>query len=254
MITLQRLNMDSSWRITMSGVSFLVDPWLVGSEVDGYRWLNEQWHVTQPVAIDDIGEYEFILITQSYDDHLHPQTLELLDSAKPLLATAKAYKRLQRKFPKREIHKIGEDGSGLEFGELVFKSYRPKKVLDPVYFAVSMHDPAGNSIFYAPHGFTLSEKQLGKLVTDSVDLLITTFTDFKLPAILGGHVNPGTAHAEALALQIRPKQVIHTHDEPKEMKGLVAKYAKVEYPDYDQLSREFAFRFIDIQDYTPVTI
>ncbi len=104
--------------------------------------------------------------------------------------------------------------------------------------------------FYAPHGFTLSDQQLDKLVDRDVDLLITTFTDFRLPQILGGHVNPGLDNAMALHHQLAPASVINTHDEEKKMKGLVARSAKVQYPDYESLQDSADMNFIHVHDYS----
>jgi len=239
--------------MAISGTSFIIDPWLIGSEVDGFKWLNEQWHVKEPVSVEDLPDYDFIVITQPYEDHCHLETLRELDETKPILATQKAFKRLRNKFPARKIHLIPHVEGHLEWHGLVFKGFRPKRLIDPIYFALSI-EGKNESVFYAPHGFTLSEKQLSRLATDEVSLMITTFTDFRLPEILGGHVNPGIENAMLLHAQVNPLHVINTHDEQKKMKGLVAKTAKVEYPDYTELSGRPGLNFIDIQDYQTIDI
>ena len=66
MIKLKRLNLDSSWHIHFNKIKFILDPWLIGSEIDGFSWLNEQWHIKEPVAIKDIPEYDLIVISQNY--------------------------------------------------------------------------------------------------------------------------------------------------------------------------------------------
>lgn len=245
---LQRLNLDSSWHITIGGTSFVMDPWLIGSEVDGFKWLNEQWHIKEPVKPDDLPSYDFIVITQSYEDHCHLATLKALDPAKPIVATKKAFKRIRSRLRKRQVHLIPEGEGELEWEGVTFKGFRPKRLLDPIYYAVSIQKKS-ESIFYAPHGFTLSQKQLDRLGSDDIKLLITTFTDFRLPEILGGHVNPGIENAMLLHRQVRPEHVINTHDEQKKMKGLVANTAKVTYPDYDLLSARKDMNFIDVRDY-----
>ena len=58
--TLQRLNMDSSWHLAAGSTGLVLDPWLVGSEVDVARWFNEQWHETEPVAIADVPPHNAI--------------------------------------------------------------------------------------------------------------------------------------------------------------------------------------------------
>ena len=241
--------MDSSWYFDFGSTSFLLDPWLVGSEIDGFKWLNEQWHVHEPVSISDLPEYDFIVISQSYEDHCHLETLALLDPSKPIVATRKAYNRLRKKFPDRAFHLVDEKADALKFNGIEFRSFRPKKLLDPIYYSMSFTNSDGRSVFYAPHGFTLSEKQLARLQGSTFDLLITTFTDFRIPEILGGHVNPGLENAALLHQQLNPKEVIHTHDEPKRMQGLVARTAKITYPDYGELLDDERFNFRHVDNY-----
>jgi len=35
MLSVKRLNLDSSWSIDFNSVNFIIDPWLIGSEIDG---------------------------------------------------------------------------------------------------------------------------------------------------------------------------------------------------------------------------
>ena len=98
------------------------------------------------------------------------------------------------------------------------------------------------------------DAQLTRLDQKQVDLAITTFTDFRLPGILGGHVNPGTENAAALCQQINARTVINTHDEPKRMQGLVARTARVTYPDYQSLSANTGFNFLEVPDYSPIEL
>lgn len=251
---LQRLNMDSSWQITMEKERFLLDPWLIGSEVDGFSWLNEQWHTTPSVNIADIAPFSFIVITQSYSDHCHIETLNNFDSAIPILATVKAFNILRKAFPKREILLIPENETGLIYAGLRFQSFRPKKLLDPIYFALSIRDEQNKALFYCPHGFELNSKQSKWIKDMNTEVLITTFSQFQLPSILGGLVNPGLKNVKKLINQLNPDIVINTHDEKKIMKGLVAKFAKVEYPDLEKLKEDKTYRFIEMSDYTPLIL
>ena len=66
MLSIKRLNLDSSWHIEYGKNSFVVDPWLIGSEIDGFKWLNEQWHIKEPVKISDLSEFQFLLISQNF--------------------------------------------------------------------------------------------------------------------------------------------------------------------------------------------
>ena len=62
MIKLKRLNLDSSWHIHFNRLKFILDPWLIGSEIDGFKWLNQQWHSNKSVLIKDIPDYDLSLI------------------------------------------------------------------------------------------------------------------------------------------------------------------------------------------------
>jgi L-ascorbate metabolism protein UlaG (beta-lactamase superfamily) len=125
---IQRLNMDSSWAFRWQGLSAIVDPWLVNSEIDGFKWLNEQWHIKDPVAIEALPAADFLLISQSYADHCHFQTLDRLASDCPILATPKACKKLQKKYPERKIDLIPNfDEAPFEKGGSAFGISIPAK-------------------------------------------------------------------------------------------------------------------------------
>ena len=104
------------------------------------------------------------------------------------------------------------------------------------------------AIFISPHGFTLSQDQRGIIRELDFKLLITTFSDFRLPKLLGGHVNPGMENVDYLIHLLNPDFVVNSHDEEKKMSGLVGRYAKVTYPDVDNIELSKA-TFIPIKDY-----
>ena len=56
MVSVKRLNLDSSWHISFDSNKFIIDPWLLGSEIDGFKWLNQQWHIKKTVEIRKIPE------------------------------------------------------------------------------------------------------------------------------------------------------------------------------------------------------
>ena len=95
MLSVKRLNLDSSWSIDFNSVNFIVDPWLIGSEIDGFKWLNEAWHIKDPVKIEDLPEFKFLMISQNYEDHCHIETLKKISDKKPIIATELAYKNIK---------------------------------------------------------------------------------------------------------------------------------------------------------------
>lgn len=253
MLTLRRLNMDTSWSLDWAGTNMLIDPWLVGSEVDGFSWFNEQWHATAPVPIAEIGPYDFIVISQAYSDHCHENTLAALKEVH-VLTVPSAKRRVQRALPERVVHVLPELTSGRwhEQGPLRLAYLDPGKKIDPIYNGIVIrHDQ--QCVVYFPHGFFLKPMQLEALKSLDISVLITSFSHFKLPFFLGGAVNPGQDNAMELVRQLNPAKVVHTHDENKHAKGLVKKIARVEYPTPESLVQSMAGRFI-YQQYDPLII
>ncbi|MEQ9422911.1 MAG: MBL fold metallo-hydrolase [Cyclobacteriaceae bacterium] len=237
MIKIQRLSLDSSWHLDWDGTKCIIDPWLFGPEIDGSPWINKQYHITTPIQIDQLPEYRYIVVSQSYEDHCHTPTLEKLDCTTPILATKKAYKKILRKFSDRQVILISET-DGIDAGALNFISFDPGKMLDPVYYGLLITNEKNEGIFYCPHGFYLNQSQLETLKKINIKVLITTFTLFELPKLLGGKVNPGLENVRVLKEQINPQYILNTHDEHKKMQGIVAKTAKVTYSDFASLKKE----------------
>lgn len=245
--------MDSSWWMEIGGTSFLIDPWLIGSEIDGFNWLNEQWHTTPPVEIDKIPHYDFIVVTQYYSDHCHQNTLKALNPSTAILATAGAFKRIKKELPNRKLLLI-PDNKTVQFQGIELTSLRPKKILDPIYYALIVSKNKNNAFFYSPHGFALTDSQKEMASQLKYDLLMTTFSDFRIPKIMGGHVNPGIENVEYLNQLLQPKKILNTHDEQKKGRGLVLKLAKVVFPDYMALKGRKDMDFVDSQNYEVVEI
>ena len=253
MLTVKRLNMDSSWALTWAGTTLLIDPWLVGSEVDGFSWFNEQWHATPPVPIESVGTYDSIIISQSYSDHCHQPTLAALEPV-PLISTPSAVKRLSKEMRDRTINVLPELGSGewYELGSLQLAYLDPGRRMDPIYNGVVIRHER-ELVVYFPHGFTLTQQQLDCLQDFETLLLITSFSRFKLPSFLGGAVNPGKQNALKLVEALNPRKIVHTHDENKHAKGLVKKIARVDYPNPEELQALMAGRFAYLE-YEPLSI
>ena len=248
MLSVKRLNLDSSWHIKFDSGNFIIDPWLIGSEIDGFKWLNQQWHIKEPVKVENLPSFDFILISQNYEDHCHINTLKKISDEKPILATEKAFKKLRKEFPQRKVTLL-DDNKEVKYNDLTFITFRPDKILDPIYYAVIIINKNNEAIFYAPHGFVLNDSQLSMIKKFSVSLLITTFTEFEIPKIMGGKVNPGMENVYELYRQIEPMNTIKTHDEEKKAKGLVSSLAKIKYADYNAIEENNSINFIRIDNY-----
>ncbi len=254
-LRVRRLNMDSSWEWDFDGFRLVVDPWLVGSEIEFFKWLSEQWHTTPPIPPEEVTPPEALLITQSYMDHCHLPTLELLPGDIPILASLTAHRLLSKKMPERQLEWVPDllESGWLSWNGLELATLHPGRKRDPIYFATLIRYQE-ISVFYCPHGFHLSEAQREAIEGIAFDLLITSFSDFRLPAWLGGHVNPGPENARQLAEVLQPRKVINTHDEQKRGKGLVSLLAKAVYPDYGKLQQEWEGKFVHTPDYNAVML
>lgn len=217
---LQRANLDASWVLTLGGCRLLIDPWLVGSEVDGFAAFSEQWHVHACLTPAEVGPIDAVVLTQPFDDHCHRATLEALPPV-PILAVPAADARLARwGVPAERRVRIGADTA---WGGLRARHLAPSWA-DPTHGAVRL-EAAEGSLLIAPHGLRAS------MPVDPVDVLLVTHATYALPLVLGGTVNLGLAAAQELARRCGARVVLDTHAEPKRARGLVAALARPAYPD-----------------------
>ena len=215
---LQRANLDATWILTLGGKRLLIDPWLVGSEVDGHPLFSEQWHVHACMTPADIGPIDAIVLTQPFDDHCHRATLERLPEV-PILAVPAAYDRVRSwGIAAERCVRIADT----TWGALQLHPLRPS-ALDPTHGALRL-EGADGSVLIAPHGLRASTP------VEPVDVLLVTHTTYALPFFLGGTVNLGLAAAQDLAKRTGARRVIDTHSEPKRARGLVAALARPTYP------------------------
>ncbi len=249
MISVRRLNMDNSWHIQWDEVNFLIDPWLSGTEVDGFSWFNEQWHATPPINYEEVNPFEFAIISQGYPDHCHLETLKKLGNSYSIAAVPAANKKLKGKVDNTlyPVPKINEPA--LEINSLKIFRLIPDK---PIATFNGLVIQKGNEfIFHAPHGGPFSNETLAPLKDLTCKCLITTFTLYQLPFFLGGKINPGKKQAEKLIEQLNPAFILSTHDENKPAKGISNKIAKRIYP---QLTTDMPANYTYINHYQPVEL
>ncbi|AEE49429.1 MBL fold metallo-hydrolase [Haliscomenobacter hydrossis] len=255
MITLQRLNHDTSWKITINGCRLLLDPWLVGTEIDGVSWFNEQWHRIPPVDVKGIGEVDYIVISQPFSDHCHEETIQALPLDLPIATVATARKRLEKTFGQSRQYldiPTAKDGF-LEIAGLRLAQFNTPSLLDQVHNALLILSPTGENIFYAPHGFVPNARQISFLQPFPIHVLITTVSEYHLPFFLGGTVNLGMRAMQKLAKILQPKYIISTHDEQKHAKGLVPRIARTFYPSAAAV-QEKQENFVAVEGYGVVEL
>jgi hypothetical protein len=252
MLSLQRLNQDSSWLLTCASVNLLIDPWLKGNEISGFSWFSEQWHVHPPLSVESIRKtIDYILISQPYSDHCHLETLALFSENIPIVAVPGAVPRLRKKFPNRNIQALIESGRWLTLGNIKLAAVYHHTAFSPKFSSLLIEYAPGEQILYAPHGAATTIFSLPDL---QIKYLLSTTTSFKLPFFLGGAVNPGIAHSIALINHFKPAFFINTHDEKKGKKGLVALLAEVTYVDKINTHIPAGTKYIEIANYEPVLI
>lgn len=248
MLTLQRLNMDSSWKLTSDTYSVLIDPWLIGSEIDGFAWFNKQWHVSKPVPPDQIKDYQAILISQPFSDHCHEETLALLQSV-PIYNAANARKRLLKCISSDRLNSIAQQtDTWTSVGPFRLNILPAPRQLKASFngLLIAVHDCI---VVYLPHGYELNAQQIACIKSFQKRILISSFSSFRLPFFLGGTVNPGLKKSKALAKQIQANYIFQTHDEDKEASGIVKKIAKTNYPKQLHLEKMLEGRFIGLNMY-----
>lgn len=254
-LTIQRLNMDSSWWLEWGKTSILIDPWLLGTEVDGFSWFNEQWHVTPPMPIESLQSYNAIVVSQPFSDHCHEETLAELNKV-PIITTPKAVRRLKKTFPNRQYTVLGtlDTNTWTPYGEWQMTVLEDNNKLSAAFDGIVIKQ-GEDLVVYCPHGFSLTTKQLKALAPFQTRLLMTGFSTFRLPFFLGGTVNPGLTNAERLIQQLEPQKVVQTHDEQKHAKGIVTKIATTHYPTSGELAQQFQHQFVVLNSsYTPYVV
>jgi len=227
---LQRINMDSCWLIKIGDTRFLVDPWLTGSETDGFKWLNRQWHVHEVMKPGELPEFDAILITQPYDDHCHIASLRQIAGNKPILADRRASAKIRRQLKNAQVITLDE-------------KKRTKTLFNNVSLYISPTDKLYNgcviqsgekTLIYLPHGIEIKQRYLKHFPTQA-GVVLSSASTFRLPFWLGGLVAKGISNIQEIQRHFNPRCIYTTHDEPKEGVGLVSIFARKHYPTQAEL-------------------
>ena len=253
-MVLQRLNMDNSWYLQFGGIRWLVDPWLIGAEIDFFSWFNKQWHRTKPIEIGDVPPYDRVLITQKYPDHFHPQTLKALNP-KYLIVPSSIQKKVRKVCPQAEVSSFEEVQASSALGICKIHHLPSQRTMDPIYDGLLLED-GQSSVLLATHGYHPSWTPMMK-DCPPLKIALTPFDEYLLPAILGGAVSPGMEAVRELISDVSPQYVVATHDEDKHAQGLISRLAKItKAPAHHVLSADplLKDRLLTIEDYQPITL
>ncbi len=232
-LSLMRLNGDTSWFVSWNDTTLAIDPWLIGAQVDGFRWFSSQSHVDATVLPADVPSCDAIVLTQPFTDHTHEATLAALGE-RPIVGVRAATRRVAKWFPHRaaEMHVLSKiDAGWVRVGSLRIAILRPTGYKPPGFNALVIANEDNEVLLYAPHGINLRADDIAVLQRCKTVVLLTSLVEYRLPWWLGGVVSPGHVVAVDLVNQLSPQTVVSTHDEAKQATGLVARVAKRSSPE-----------------------
>lgn len=236
-LALTRLNHDSSWLISYGESHLLLDPWLLGEQVDGYRWFSVQAHAQPCMPIAQLPPLTAIAISHPFTDHCHEATLRQLPASTPIMAAPAAYGKIEAlqyfTWPAAIQNGFTHNRHAAVLPFQV-SHWPASKKLDLTHTAllIKIETPVGvgPSLLYAPHGLWPEQAAaIRARLPKPPDVLLTTFTQYKLPVYLGGTVNLGTEKAAEAIRVLQPSVVVRTHDEHKKAWGVVSKLARVDW-------------------------
>lgn len=240
-LIVQRINDDSSWLVRWSGLTFLLDPWLLGDDINFASWFSRQWLSTPPLHVDDLPALDFILVSHQFSDHCSAATLRQLPPLLPVYAAPAAAKKIRQLQHFEQVESLQDwqaSGETRRVGPLTISFFAGAGALDFTHNALLLQaQDSDKSVLYCPHGFGVPTSPRLRALLESVrpTLLLTTFRRYRLPWWLGGPVNLGAEDSIRLAQMVRPQHLIRTHDAAKHEAGIVRRIASgYTHPDPQQ--------------------
>ncbi|XP_030552284.1 uncharacterized protein LOC115756587 isoform X2 [Rhodamnia argentea] len=220
----------NSWLWDVGGLRLLVDPILVGNLDFGIPWLYDAAKkFLKNFQLSDLPDIDYVLITQSLDDHCHLKTLRPLSEMKPdlrVVATPNAKSFLDPLF--RNVTYL-EPGQSCEVearaGPKVRIQATPGPVLGPPWqrpengYLISL--PGQLSLYYEPH--CVYNKSL--LEKEQADIIITPVIKQLLPNFT---LVSGQEDAVQLAKLLQAKYVVPMKNGDLDGKGFLASIIQAE--------------------------
>ncbi|EFJ36420.1 hypothetical protein SELMODRAFT_141274 [Selaginella moellendorffii] len=216
----------NSWLWRVSGVSILVDPVLVGNLDFGVPFLYDGAKKNlHKLKLDELGDVDCLLITQSLDDHCHKRTLEPLSKIYPqlqVIATPNAEPILSKIFKQVTYIEPGQETSFRASSKSSLKvTASAGPVLGPPWqrpengYFVETSDPNAR-IYIEPHCVFDRKLLQGK----TADVVITPVIQQKLPLFT---LVSGQEDAVELAKTLQPRYVVPMNNGDLDAKGILAK-------------------------------
>ena len=171
-MNVERVNGDTSFFIklinTTKTITYLLDPWLLGSEIDCSTCFNEQYLIEPSISIDKIGKVDAIIISHEFSDHCHEKTLLLLDENIPILSTKSAINRLKRNSILKNRTLIEIPTTNCKKNKINFLDYNDIKI--SLICASGIFDYVHNALIIIPNYSNIKNENEG---IDEKDVFLT---------------------------------------------------------------------------------
>ncbi|XP_028768222.1 uncharacterized protein LOC114725817 isoform X2 [Neltuma alba] len=221
----------NSWLWNVGGANILVDPILVGNLDFGIPWLYDAAKkLLKKFQLSDLPEINYLLITQSLDDHCHLKTLRPLSEKSPnlkIIATPNAKELLDPLFKNVTYLEPGQT-SDIEAsnGSRIRVKATAGPVLGPPWQRPEngyiVESPQGQlTLYYEPH----CVYNQGFIEKEQVDIVITPVIKQLLPKFT---LVSGQEDAVKLAKLLQAKFIVPMKNGDLDSKGLLASLVRAE--------------------------
>lgn len=234
MLSLTRLNGDTSWVIEIDGTRLLLDPWLLGPATVGHPAVHRAYLGAPALRPEDVPPVDAVVISHPFPDHCNRSTLRALGRDLPAYTPtvawvfAKALGRFSRVTALGNC--TGRDRS-VVVGRVRLAWCRAAAPFDTTHNALVVRgEDSGTTLVYSPHGLLPTGPAIDAVERQArgrVDALLCTFSLVDLPAHLGGIANLGPEVTAAVTARLAPRYVLSTHDGDKPDTGFIARATRI---------------------------
>jgi len=231
--SLQRLNGDTSFFLHIGDLHLIVDPWLIGPEIDGFSQFNIAEHTSECVQPKDIGKVDGILVSLPFSDHCHELTLSMFPAAVPIYACSGAARRIRQDYrlAHRRVIELSSRPSQIGCSGVFVREIPTSGLLDFTHSGLVIED-SNRRVVYAPHGLHLSggtSRFLSRLPIKTCICLMVTCSEYTPPLLLGGKVNLGVQAAIKVINAVDARAILDIHSEKKNTSGLIPLVSSCSY-------------------------
>ncbi|KAK9820059.1 hypothetical protein WJX72_005598 [[Myrmecia] bisecta] len=218
----------NAWELKLakSGVTVLIDPWLVGSLTFAEQaWLfrGEKGAKHVQIDVDAIADrIDFILLSQGLPDHAHPPTLKRLPKNIPVVGSPTAC-RVASELGFKQVYEL-EHGKEISMcnGRLNVRAFAGALVGPPWStrengYLITETVEHGIRLFYEPH-CDVPDSALQSL--PPIDVVVTATSS---QSLLGYELVQGDSSIEKVVRQTRPRVLVPLINAAFKLEGPLAK-------------------------------